>query len=104
VRRPSRIAVVAVALGTVCCVFTAVGQFGYWLQQAGGAEAGGPVVTALLNVALLVSVPGAILAISSVGLGLSRRRRPSLRLGALALVGCLTPWFAGWLTTVLNDL
>lgn len=93
VQRPSRSAVIAITLATLCCVFTAVGIFAYVLRKAKDGAPPNPVeIFAIL--AIPISITSVVSALISLGAGGFRR---NFRLSSLAILGCLTSWVALWI-------
>ena|SRR5215211_5715211 len=90
-RRPSRSAVVAVALATLSCTFTAVGVFAYLFRQAEDGAPPNPLeLFAIL--AIPISLVGIVAALISLRVGFRRNARFS----TIAIIACLIPWVALW--------
>ncbi|MGW5718405.1 hypothetical protein ACWEVP_19715 [Amycolatopsis sp. NPDC003865] len=97
----TRTAAVAVTLGTVTAVSSALGDVVFGLQQQDSTSGQEALLSVLLGAAVLAGLAATLLGLVLIAAGLGKRQRKLVRLGLLAVVLSQTFWLATWLTTFL---
>ena len=99
-RKLARAAAVAVAAGAGTAVFSALTDFGYWLQESSGNDQGA-LLTFLASVTYLAALTALFLGLFVLVAGLVKRRGRIAELGLLAAALSQTIWLAMWLTALI---
>ena len=103
-QRPTAAARAAVLGGTVCCLFSAIGNVAYWTQQA--QDNPNAAQESVVSVMVLLMVVTSFLALTLglfVGVrGVVQHRKHDRMLSLVAMALSLTPWVSFWITDLIN--
>lgn len=97
----TRTAAVALALGAVTAVFSALGDLVFYAQQQDSSSGQETWLSILLGGAVLAGLVATLLGLFLIAAGLVKQRMRLARLGLLAVVLSQTFWLATWLTTFM---